>query len=151
MGSFQHSDTTRVITKRLVLSGHPFKVHKKTATVRYMFFNNGTLSVQDLVCRFDMVEQMTFCISNLSNYTRSTGELVISKNRWVPTDTSRPTSMALSTKWTRCACLYTNASIRDGRSCTKKREALCLLLRMLWRNDLHPLYPYLYTVGTVLS
>lgn len=41
VGSFYNTDTTRIIAKRLVLTGHPFKVHKKTATVRYMFFNNG--------------------------------------------------------------------------------------------------------------
>ncbi|KAJ2926768.1 hypothetical protein H1R20_g10336, partial [Candolleomyces eurysporus] len=38
-GSFLNTDTTRVIAKRIILSGHPFKVHKKTATIRYMFFN----------------------------------------------------------------------------------------------------------------
>ncbi|KAI0744092.1 ribosome biogenesis protein tsr1 [Daedaleopsis nitida] len=40
MGSFLHPDTTRVIAKRIVLTGHPFKIHKKTATIRYMFFNS---------------------------------------------------------------------------------------------------------------
>ncbi|KAJ8596585.1 ribosome biogenesis protein tsr1 [Rhizopogon salebrosus TDB-379] len=39
MGTFMNPDTTRIIAKRLILTGHPFKVHKKTATVRYMFFN----------------------------------------------------------------------------------------------------------------
>ncbi|EIW83404.1 ribosome biogenesis protein tsr1 [Coniophora puteana RWD-64-598 SS2] len=39
MGAFMNSDTTRVMAKRIVLTGHPFKVHKKTATVRYMFFS----------------------------------------------------------------------------------------------------------------
>ncbi|KIY70613.1 ribosome biogenesis protein tsr1 [Cylindrobasidium torrendii FP15055 ss-10] len=38
-GTFLNPDTTRVIAKRAILTGHPFKVHKKTATVRYMFFN----------------------------------------------------------------------------------------------------------------
>ena len=41
MGTFKDTDTTRVVAKRIVLSGHPFKVHRKTATVRYMFFNPG--------------------------------------------------------------------------------------------------------------
>ena len=41
MGTFKDTDTTRVVAKRIVLSGHPFKVHRKTATVRYMFFSAG--------------------------------------------------------------------------------------------------------------
>ncbi|KAL4079370.1 ribosome biogenesis protein tsr1, partial [Scleroderma citrinum] len=39
MGSFMSPDTTRVIAKRIILTGHPFKIHKKSATIRYMFFN----------------------------------------------------------------------------------------------------------------
>lgn len=33
------SPSNRVIVKRIVLTGHPYKIHKKVVTVRYMFFN----------------------------------------------------------------------------------------------------------------
>ncbi|KAF2498126.1 DUF663-domain-containing protein [Lophium mytilinum] len=32
--------TNRVVTKRIILTGHPYKIHKKLVTVRYMFFNS---------------------------------------------------------------------------------------------------------------
>jgi pre-rRNA-processing protein TSR1 len=31
--------TSRVIAKRVVLTGHPYHIHKKVVTIRYMFFN----------------------------------------------------------------------------------------------------------------
>jgi pre-rRNA-processing protein TSR1 len=31
--------TTRVVAKRVILAGHPYHIHKKIVTIRYMFFN----------------------------------------------------------------------------------------------------------------
>jgi pre-rRNA-processing protein TSR1 len=50
MGTFLNPDPMRVIAKRIILTGHPIKVHKKTATVRYMFFNRGKPSNIPIDC-----------------------------------------------------------------------------------------------------
>ena len=31
--------SSRVIAKRIIITGHPYKIHKKLVTIRYMFFN----------------------------------------------------------------------------------------------------------------
>lgn len=33
--------TSRIIAKRIILTGHPYKINKRVVTVRYMFFNDG--------------------------------------------------------------------------------------------------------------
>lgn len=33
--------TSRIVAKRIILTGHPYKIHKKLVTVRYMFFNDS--------------------------------------------------------------------------------------------------------------
>eukprot|EP00842_Homolaphlyctis_polyrhiza_P004526 jgi/Hompol1/5074/HPOL_001296-RA len=38
-GNLMDLDPLRIIAKRIILTGHPFKVHKRGAVVRFMFFN----------------------------------------------------------------------------------------------------------------
>ena len=38
-GTTMAPDNSRVVAKRIILTGHPYKIHKKVVTVRYMFFN----------------------------------------------------------------------------------------------------------------
>lgn len=38
-GTSLPASTSRIIAKRVILTGHPYKMHKKVVTVRYMFFN----------------------------------------------------------------------------------------------------------------
>ncbi|KAK9448240.1 uncharacterized protein V1518DRAFT_428016 [Limtongia smithiae] len=38
-GSVINADHSRVSAKRIIITGYPFKIHKKLVTVRYMFFN----------------------------------------------------------------------------------------------------------------
>lgn len=39
-GTLLPPSTNRVIAKRAVLTGHPYKIHKRLVTIRYMFFND---------------------------------------------------------------------------------------------------------------
>ncbi|GAO46472.1 DUF663-domain-containing protein [Saitoella complicata NRRL Y-17804] len=39
-GSFLDTDHRRVIAKRIVLTGIPYKIHKRVVTIRYMFFSD---------------------------------------------------------------------------------------------------------------
>lgn len=40
-GSLYKVDPDRIIAKKIVLSGFPYKINKRSAVIRYMFFNRG--------------------------------------------------------------------------------------------------------------
>ena len=120
MGAFMNPDPTRIITKRIILTGHPLKVHKKTATIRYMFFNSGVFFQYFRIAFVTPSLQMTSNTSSRFNFTRNMEELDTSRNRSVHTDTSRPTSMDPSHRWTLSACPSTRESSPNGRLCGKR-------------------------------
>ncbi|KAF2760536.1 DUF663-domain-containing protein [Pseudovirgaria hyperparasitica] len=43
-GSSLAPSTSRVVAKRIILTGHPYKIHKRLVTVRYMFFNDQDIA-----------------------------------------------------------------------------------------------------------
>lgn len=44
-GSLLSVSPDRVVCKRVVLSGHPYKINRNSAVIRYMFFNRGMSSM----------------------------------------------------------------------------------------------------------
>lgn len=43
-GTTMPPDHSRVVAKRVILTGHPYKIHKRVVTIRYMFFNHEDIN-----------------------------------------------------------------------------------------------------------
>ncbi|XP_043462777.1 pre-rRNA-processing protein TSR1 homolog [Leptopilina heterotoma] len=43
-GGVLSANADRLVVKRVILSGHPFKVHKRSAVIRFMFFNREDIN-----------------------------------------------------------------------------------------------------------
>lgn len=141
MGTFLNPDTTRVIAKRIILTGHPFKVHKKTATVRYMFFNSGKWLCSNICATNDLIfnpVQMTSTTSNLFNFTPSMAVQGTYGNPLALMGTLRHISTDQSIKWTRYVCRCTSEYIPSGQSYGRSTmiNESCFLTQ--WRSDDQP-------------
>ena len=65
-GSFEDTNSNRVLVKRKVLTGYPIKVNKKKVTIRYMFFNPSDV-------RFYKAAPLTTKSGKLGHITQSLG------------------------------------------------------------------------------
>ena len=45
LGSIFNADADRIVVKRIILTGYPTRVHKRNATVKYMFYNPDDVKV----------------------------------------------------------------------------------------------------------
>ncbi|TPX51272.1 hypothetical protein SeLEV6574_g00367 [Synchytrium endobioticum] len=43
-GTLLDPDPTRIIAKRIILTGHPFKIHRRSAVIRFMFHNPSDIA-----------------------------------------------------------------------------------------------------------
>ena len=67
-GSYLGCDHTRIVAERIVLTGHPVKIHKRVVTVRYMFFNPVDINYFKAVGLFTKSGRLGFIKESLGTH-----------------------------------------------------------------------------------
>lgn len=101
-GTFLNCDHTRVMAERVVLTGHPVKIHKRLVTVRYMFFNAEDINWFKAVPLFTKSGRTGFIKESLGThgYFKSTFDGRLSAQDVVAMALYRRVWPGLSQQWT---------------------------------------------------
>lgn len=67
-GTFENTDFTRILVKRVVLTGEVFKIHKNVVTIRFMFFNSDDVNAYKNVPLFSKMGRSGFIKESLGTH-----------------------------------------------------------------------------------
>ena len=67
-GTYLGCDHTRIVAQRIVLTGHPVKIHKRVVTVRYMFFNPQDINYFKAIGLFTKSGRLGFIKESLGTH-----------------------------------------------------------------------------------
>lgn len=122
-GSFLGVDRERVVAKRVVLTGHPYKIHKRLVTVRYMFFNQGKHHNLPVITTSLLIKKQRISTgSRRYPCSRAAAAADSSRRAWAHTDTSRPRSTGGSTLRTRWPSVCTSGCSPGDRPSLQSRR-----------------------------